>query len=208
MLKYIKPTLIPFYLISIFSIFWLLFIYKGNFINLWITPNQIGYRYYIAEDYINASKSFEDISFRGASLYRAGEFKKAKSIYMLLTDRDSRYNLGNSYLMMGKYEKAIKAYDIALQIDPNFIEAKENRELAKARAELLNVDNDGEQGVGELGADEIIYDNKASKGVEDTVEGKKEGSNQQNWLDRIETSPKEFLKRKFGYQYNMRDKNE
>jgi len=195
MIKHINPTLIPFYLISIFSIFWLLFIYKGNFINLWITPNQMGYRQYMAKDSINASKSFEDISFRGASLY------------ILMSDRDSRYNLGNSYLMMGKYEEAIKAYDIALQIDPNFIEAIENRELAKARAELLNVENDGEQGVGELGADEIVYDNKASKGVEDTVESKQERSNQ-NWLDRIETSPKEFLKRKFGYQQSMRDKNE
>jgi len=162
----------------------------------------------MAKDYMSASKSFEDISFRGASLYRAGEFKKAKSIYMLLTNRDSRYNLGNSYLMMGKYEEAIKAYDIALQIDPNFIEATENRALAKARKELLDVPNDGEQGVGELGADEIVYDNKDSKGVEDTVEGKKEGSNQENWLDRIETSPKEFLKYKFGYQYSRRDKNE
>ena len=170
--KHINPTLIPFYLISILSLFWLLFIYKGNFINLWITPNQIGYRYYIAEDYINASKSFENISFRGASLYRAGEFEKAKSIYILRSDRDSRYNLGNSYLMMGRYEEAIKAYDIALQIDPNFIEATENRALAKARKELLDIANDGEQGVGELGADEIVYDNKASKGVEDTVEGK------------------------------------
>ena len=208
MAKNINPTLIPFYLISIFSILWLLFIYKGNFINLWITPNQKGYKQYIAKDYISASKSFEDISFRGASLYRAGKFEKAKFIYILMSDRDSRYNLGNSYLMMGKYEEAIKAYDIALQIDPNFIEATENRALAKARKELLDVPNDGEQGVGELGADEIVYDNKDSKGVEDTVEGKKEGSNQENWLDRIETSPKEFLKYKFGYQYSRRDKNE
>ena len=54
-----------------------------------------------------------------------------------------------------------------LKIDPDFKEAKENLIVAKARKILKEPENDGEQGVGELGADEIVYDNKAGKGVDD-----------------------------------------
>ncbi len=70
---------------------------------------------------------------------------------------------------------------------------------------MKEVENDGEQGVGELGADKIVYDNKEDKGVEVTEEGAKENSEQKNtnWLDRIQTSPKAFLKNKFSYQYQM-----
>jgi hypothetical protein len=76
---------------------------------------------------------------------------------------------------------------------------------------MLDVENDGEQGVGMLGADEIVYDNTENKGQDVTEEGGQEGgeSKNANWLDRIQTGPQEFLKHKFSYQYGMqKDKHE
>jgi Ca-activated chloride channel family protein len=109
--------------------------------------------------------------------------------------------------MLGLYDPAIEAYELALKIDPDFKEAKENLIVAKARKILKEPENDGEQGVGELGADEIVFDNKGGKGVDDDTSAEQEvASGNPNWLDRLQTGPKDFLKNKFRYQYEMQEK--
>ncbi len=201
-------TLIPFYLTLVFSLLWLLFFYNGSMNRLFITADQAGYKAYENKNYLEAAKNFEDIAFKAASFYRAGEFKKAKVIYQNLSDKSGKYNLGNAFVMLGEYDSAIKAYELVLKMDPNFKEAKENLVIAKARKILKEPENDGEQGVGELGADEIVYDNKKGKGVEDDSSAEQEsGSGNPNWLDRLQTGPKDFLKNKFRYQYEMQGKN-
>ena len=199
-------TLLPFYLALVVVVFWAMFFFKGSWSELWMTADQKGYKLYQTKNYKEAAQSFENPSFKGASYFKAGEFKKAKAIYMAGTSKEAKYNLGNTELMLGKYDKAIEAYEIALKIDPDFSIAKENLNLAKARKQMMEVENDGEQGVGKLGADKIVYDNKENKGVNVTEEGSTETTEQKNanWLDRIETSPKSFLKNKFSYQYQMK----
>jgi Ca-activated chloride channel family protein len=160
---------------------------------------------YKNQEYSSAAKAFDDALYKAASLYRAGEFKKSQAIYATMSSPPvAKYNLGK-----GEYEEAIKAYDIALQMQPDFKEAKSNKALAIARKELKDVENDGQQGVGALGADEIVYDNSENKGEEQTQEESTQTKQQNNtnWLDRIQTSPKDFLKHKFAYQYGMGREN-
>ena len=202
-------TLIPFYLTLLFSLLWLLFFYNGSWSRLFITADQAGYKAYKKRDYLEAAENFEDIAFKADSFYRAGEFKKAKAIYQNLSDKVGKYNLGNAFMMLGEYDSAIEAYEVALKMDPHFTEAKENLVIAKARKILKEPENDGEQGVGELGADEIVYDNKAGKRVEDDSSAEQESnSGNPNWLDRLQTGPKDFLKNKFRYQYEMQERKD
>lgn len=204
-------TLWPFYAAVIIVLAWGLFFFRGSWSELWITNDQKGYQLFKSEKYPDAANVFDDTSFKGASYYKAGEFKKAKAVYTTNSSKEGRYNLGNSHMMIGKYKEAIEAYEIALKIDPDFTLAKENMNLAKARQAMLDVENDGEQGVGMLGADEIVYDNTENKGQDVTEEGSQEGdeSKNANWLDRIQTGPQDFLKHKFSYQYGMqKDKHE
>ncbi|MEA3434194.1 MAG: tetratricopeptide repeat protein [Campylobacterota bacterium] len=198
-------TLLPFYAAVIIVLAWGLFFFRGSWSELWITNDQKGYQLFETKQYTEAADTFDDVSYKGASFYRAGEFKKAKALYMTNSSKEGRYNLGNSHMMLGKYKEAIEAYEIALKIDPNFTWAKENRTLALARQAMLDVENDGQQGVGALGADEIVYDNTENKGQDVTEEGSGETSESRNanWLDRIQTGPKDFLKHKFSYQYGM-----
>jgi Ca-activated chloride channel family protein len=108
--------------------------------------------------------------------------------------------------MLGEYDNAIKSYERALKIDPHFKEAQENLKVAKARKILKEPENDGEEGVGELGADEIVFDNKAGKGVDDDKSATQEATSQNpNWLDRLQTGPKDFLKNKFRFQYERQE---
>ena len=202
-------SLIPLMLVLLLSLLWLLFFYGGSWNRLLITSDQLGYKYYQQKEYTKAGETFENRGFKGASFYRAGEFKKAKSIYQNLSDRNGKYNLGNANVMLGHYDDAIEAYELALKIDPDFKEAKENLVIAKARKILKEPENDGEQGVGELGADEIVFDNKEGKGVDDDQSAREESaSGNPNWLDRLQTGPKDFLKNKFSYQYQMQEHND
>jgi len=202
MLKHI--SLLPFSLIAIGSFVWLIFFYDGVWNRLLLSADQKAYGQYQDKEYMKAAKNFENTSFKGAALYREGAFKEAKMIYQNLSDKVGKYNLGNANVMLGLYDPAIEAYELALKIDPNFKEAKDNLRVAKARKILKEPENDGEQGVGELGADEIVFDNKEGKGVDDDSSAQEAiESGNPNWLDRLQTGPKDFLKNKFRYQYEI-----
>jgi len=197
-------SLMPFVFTLSAVLIWLLFIYEGRMDRLLVTADQVGYQAYVKKEYGKAAKNFENLSFKGASYFRDASFKEAKSVYQNLSSKEARYNLGNAYVMLGEYDNAIASYELALKIDPNFQQAKDNLMVAKARKILKEPENDGEQGVGKLGADEIVFDNTQNKGVDDDQSAKKEASTgNPNWLDRLQTGPKDFLKNKFSYQYKM-----
>ena len=211
MRAYIKNhmTLMPFYMLLLASLVWVLFFYEGGLNRLFVTSDQIGYCHYEEKEYEKAAKSFENLSFKGASYYDNGAFKKAKSVYQNLTSKEGRYNLGNTYVMLGDYDNAIKSYTMALKIDPNFKEAQDNLVVAKARKILKEPENDGKQGIGDMydmQPDEVVYDNNEGKGEDDTRSAQKDAEKgNPNWLDRLQTGPKDFLKNKFRYQYEMQE---
>ena len=189
------------------AVLWYGLVFDGSWSELLKTNDQKAYALFEQKEYGKAAEIFEESMSKGASFFKDGAFKKAKAVYGTMTTKEARYNLGNSELMLGQYDKAIEAYTLALKIDPNFIWAKENKALALARKKMKEVENDGKQGVGKLGADKIVFDNTENKGVDVKVEGAKEEkqNNNANWLDRIQTSPQGFLKNKFSYQYQMKE---
>lgn len=202
-------SLLPFGVTLILSVIWVLFFYDKGLERLFVTADQRGYCQYEKQSYLDAAKDFENISFKGASYFRAAEFKNAVSVYQNLSSKEDTYNLGNAYVMLGEYDNAIETYERALEIDPDFKEAQENLVVAKARKILKEPENDGLQGVGALGADEIVYDNTEGKGVDDDMSAQKDTqSGNPNWLDRLQTGPKDFLKNKFSYQYRMGERSD
>lgn len=202
-------SLMPFGVTVIISLIWMLFVYDKGLNRLFITADQSGYRYYEKRNYLDAAKEFEDLSFKGASYFRAAEFKNAKSLYQNLNSKEDTYNLGNTFVMLGDYDNAIETYERALEIDPNFKEAQENLAVAKARKILKEPENDGTTGIGDhmdMQPDEVVYDNTEGKGEDDTRSAEKDAAKgNPAWLDRLQTGPKDFLKNKFSYQYRIRE---
>jgi Ca-activated chloride channel homolog len=139
----------------------------------------------------------------GTALYRAGEFKDAAQTFARIDSAEGHYNQGNSWLMHGAYDEAIKSYDRALQKRPDWKEALENRNLAIARAKLTEAKG-GDMGDQQIGADKIVFDKNAkNEGQETQVTGDQPSSNkdiQDMWLRRVQTKPADFLKAKFEYQ--------
>lgn len=205
-------SLVPFWIALLASLLWLIIFYEGRMDRLFITADQFGFKQYEKKDYVQAAQSFENTSYKGASYYRNAEFKKAKATYQNLSTKEDTFNLGNAFVMLGDYDNAIETYERALKIDPNFKEAQENLIVAKARKILKEPENDGKQGIGDMydmQPDEVVYDNKEGKGEDDTRSAQKDAEKgNPQWLDRLQTGPKDFLKNKFRYQYGMQEHND
>jgi Ca-activated chloride channel family protein len=175
---------------------------------LWFTPDQQGRRHFERGEFAEAAVAFRNPVWQGAAWYRAGEFEKAAQAFSRRDTAEAHYNQGNAWLMRGKYEAATAWYDRALEKRPGWKEADENRNLAVARAKMTEVKG-GDMGEQLIGADKIVFDNKAKNEGQDTeIAGGKALSDQEMqalWLRRVQTRPADFLKAKFAYQKAARE---
>lgn len=195
-------ALIRFFVVSAAIVSAVVAIVVGG-VDLWLTPDQQAQRLFKEKKYLQAAPLFTDPAWRGTALYRAGEFEDAAQMFARVDSATGQFNQGNAWLMHGAYEQAIKCYDAALQVEPDWQQAADNRKLAIARAALLSNEG-GEMGDQRLGADKIVFDRKDSKGGQDTdVDAGQAVSDQQlqaMWLRRVQTEPADFLRSKFAYQ--------
>ena len=183
--------------------------------DLFITPNQRGRLLMAKKEYQKAAKVFRDPLQRGSALYRNGDFKEATAAFAQNDSVKALYNRANALLMQGKYDEAITAYERVLSLKPDWLEARENLDLARARKEKMKPPEDDAGGTGgELEADEIVFDKRANKAADDQQEetsGNDQLSDQEMramWLRRVETKPADFLRAKFSYQKAVRQRPE
>lgn len=172
---------------------------------LWWTPDQRGQHHFEQKEYAAAAQEFSDPDWQGTAWYRAGQFDKAAEAFARLSSPEARFNEGNAWLMQGKYQNAIDRYDQALKLRPDWKAAQENRELAAARAKLI--DNAGaDAGDQREGADQIVFDKNKPGGQDTQIAGEQATSDltvQSMWLRRVQTKPADFLRSKFAYQLSM-----
>jgi Ca-activated chloride channel family protein len=171
--------------------------------SLWFTPDQQGDRLMKKEDFTAAAETYRDPIRQGVAWFRAGEFKKAEQSFARSATPEAEFNRGNCLIMLGKYDDAVARYDRALELRPGWPDAQANRDLAAARAKLVEAKG-GDMGDQRIGADEITFDKAPNKGGQDTdLSGDKPATNeamQALWLRRVQTKPADFLKSKFAYQ--------
>jgi Ca-activated chloride channel family protein len=169
----------------------------------WFTPDQQGQRLMNRGEFQAAAETFRDPMRQGVAWFRAGEFEKAEQAFAWLGTPDAEFNRGNCLIMRGKYEEAVERFDRALELNPDFEDARVNREIAIARAKLVEKKG-GDMGDQKIGADKIVFDkNKKSGGQDTDTEGSQPLSDsemQALWLRRVQTKPADFLKAKFAYQ--------
>ncbi|TWT35864.1 Tetratricopeptide repeat protein [Posidoniimonas corsicana] len=175
---------------------------------LWLTPDQAGQRLFDKQQYADAAEAFQDPLRQGVAWYRAGEFEKATQAFARLSSPEARYNLGNAWVMLGKYDKAVASYDQALEQRPDWTDAQENRALAVARGKIME-QKGGDLGDQQEGADEVVFDKKKPQEGQDTqVAGDQAASDsmvQAMWLRNVQTKPADFLRAKFAYQLANED---
>ena len=173
-----------------------------------LRPDQRAYRLYEVGDYQAAAEGFADPMWRGAAVFRQGEFEQAAGVFAGYDTAEAAFNQGNALVMLGKYDAAIARYERALELHPDWEPAVINRDIAVARAALL-VQTGGEGTGGMLGADEIVFSDAKSppsSGEEQTDGGAPLSDEELRaiWLRQVQTKPADFLRAKFAYQYGTR----
>lgn len=186
----------------------------ADWVDWWFTGDQQGQRLMEQGLYLEAAAAFEDPVYRGVAFFRAGDFESAASVFGRIRTPAAAYNHGNALVMLGRYEEAISSYQDALAEQPGWVQAEQNLAIAIARQERLAPPDDDAGGTGgELGADEIVFDDSGrvdkagSETVTESGEGLSEDEMRSVWLRRVQNDPAEFLRTRFAYQL-YRDEQE
>lgn len=181
---------------------------RGNFL---LTADQRGQRLLDRGEYDEAAEAFQDPFRRAVALSRAGDFKRAASLFSTIPGPDAAFNQANMLVMLGEYEPATKRYDQTIKLRPTWEAASKNRAIAAGRAARLQKDG-GEMTGGKLGADEIVFDQSNSPGgtsedEDETIQGDtlSDSELQAMWLRQVKTTPRDFLRSKFAFQQAMRE---
>ena len=96
--------------------------------SLWQRPDQRAWNALHGGDVDTARELAHDPAIRGAAAYRQGNYRDAIEQFSLSNDAMGHYNRGNALARAERYQEAIAAYDEALALQPEFPDAKSNRQ--------------------------------------------------------------------------------
>ncbi|MFN4289661.1 MAG: VWA domain-containing protein [Permianibacter sp.] len=113
--------------------------------DLWQTPDQQAAEMLANGDSQSAAATFQHPDWRATAQYRAGNFAEAAQQFAG-DSASAHYNRGNALAKAGKLDEALAAYDAALARQPDFAEAKANRDaVANYRQQQQNAQSGQQQ---------------------------------------------------------------
>ncbi len=201
--------------------------------SLWLTPDQRGARA-LEHDPAKAAEHFEDPEWAAVAKYRDGQYQQAAELWGMLDSPKARYNEGNALAFAGDLQAAIDAYDQALERNPDFSEARENRqrllELMQDQRQERGAegepqseptpeadpdpspDSEPEPGIGpNVAQDEAAIVPEPSEDETASQTDKKQPSaswdradRHEQWLQQIPDNPASLLQRKFQHEHRQR----
>lgn len=173
----------------------------GDFVSLWWTPDQQARRAYDALEFRDAWQRFEDPAWKGVAAYDAGLYEEAAASFARIATAQGFYNRGNAFMKAGAYGKAIVAYEQAVAEAPEWLEARENLDLAVYTLEYIErVREQSDTGdESEMSADDYVFDNTKERGleVEITEQSTIEMESAEKWMRGVDTETRDFLRTRF-----------
>jgi len=99
--------------------------------DLWLRPDQQGYRALQHKQPAAAAQRFRDPFWRGVAQYEAGDYRAAAETFATLPGPEAAYNRGNALARLGRLREAAEAYRQALRQQPDHADAKANLALVE-----------------------------------------------------------------------------
>jgi Ca-activated chloride channel family protein len=103
--------------------------------DLWKTKDQQAQQSFQNQQYDAAASQFDQSDWKAAAHYRAGKYEQALESLKDTNELKGLYNKGNALARLGRFDEAIKAYDEVLKRDPDYEDAKHNKELVEKEKE-------------------------------------------------------------------------
>lgn len=117
--------------------------------DLWKTKDQQAKALFDQENYAEAAETFKNNNWKGSAYYKAKEFDKALEAFSKDQSAGGFYNQGNTLAQLQKIDEAIAAYEKALELNPDYEDAKINKktleDLKKQQEQQQQQQGDGEQ---------------------------------------------------------------
>ena len=173
----------------------------GDFLSLWLTPDQQARRAYEALAFREAWERFEDPAWKGVAAYDSGLYEESAAAFGRIATAEGFYNRGNAFMKSGAYGKAIVAYEQAVAEAPDWVQANDNLALATYTLEYIErVREQSDTGdESEMSADDYVFDNTKERGleVEITEQSTIEMESAEKWMRGVDTETREFLRTRF-----------
>jgi Ca-activated chloride channel family protein len=166
------------------------------------TPDQQGRLAFDDKDFSTAAEQFQNPLWRAYAMFKDGQYEAAADAYATIDGADAAFGEGMARLRNREYRAGARAFEKALDLRPNFEDARHNLEVANAIVTLVE-DTQAQSDTGEesgIGADETVFDNESGKGTETQIEAVEEGSGLQTadeWMRSVDTDVGDFLKSRF-----------
>jgi Ca-activated chloride channel family protein len=96
---------------------------------LWQNQNQRGSLQFEQGAHERAAELFQNPGWKASSYYRAGDYDEALQYWAEQADESAYYNQGNALAKLGRLDEAVKAYEKALEINPQHQDASYNKKL-------------------------------------------------------------------------------
>jgi Ca-activated chloride channel family protein len=173
----------------------------GDFELLWLTPDQQARRAYDGLEFKEAYEQFEDPAWKGVAAYDSGLYEESAAAFGRIPTTVGFYNRGNAFMKARDYGKAIVAYEQAVAEAPDWVEARENLELATYTLEYIErVREQSDTGdESELSADDYVFDNTKDRGLEMEITDQStiEMESAEKWMRGVDTKTSDFLRTRF-----------
>lgn len=176
-------------------------------LDAFLTPDQQGRMWLEAGEPLRAARAFDDRMWKGLAYYAADDYASAAAALAPLDTARAHFQRGNAWARLERLPEAVYAYERALELRPEFPEARFNLEWVGGLLELDQKEYEDFGGTGgQLEADKIVVDERGARGTgemneqEARSQGLSEAQLRELWMRRVQTTPGEFLKLKFSYQ--------
>lgn len=172
--------------------------------DLFFTPDQQGQIAMNKGDLNAAADLFRDPAWRAYALLRAGRYEEAAEAYSFIETSAAASAEGVALQRNRKYRDGVRAFEKAVERDPEDAVARANLEVAQAIVEYVEssqlAGDTGEEGG--IGADDTVYDNESGQGDEMLVEreagdGQPAGLSTEDWMRSVDTQVGDFLASRF-----------
>lgn len=166
------------------------------------TPDQQGRLAYDDKDYTKAATLFRNPDWQAYTLFRDGQYEAAADAYADMNTAQAAFGEGMARLRNRQYRPGVRAFERALELQPDFPAAESNLEIARAIVKLVE-ETQSQSDTGEeagIGADDVVFDNESGLGTETQIETGEDTTNLQTaeqWMRSVDTQMGDFLKSRF-----------
>ena len=181
----------------------------GDFVSLWWTPDQQARQISETLEFKDAYERFDDTAWKGMAAYDSGLYAESAAAFGRIPTAEGLFNRGNAFMKGREYGKAIVTYQQAVNEAPDWVEARENLDLATYTLEYIErVREQSDTGdESELSADEYVFDNTKERGVEIeiTEQSTIEQESAEKWMRGVDTDTRDFLRVRFLLEANREE---